>query len=132
MPATSTRCPRPATILVHADTAEIIRRAETIDDVFGRDVIPPRLASGSDARPITRWRVTGLDHVAVSSGDLERSLRFYHDLLGLPIRDQGETSDGEIAEITGIADARVRWADLRLPNQQILELLQYLSPAGTA
>ena len=124
--------PRPATILVRSDTAEFIRRAETIDDVFRRDIVPPRLASGSDASPGSRWRVEGLDHVAISSGDLDRSLHFYRDLLGLRIRDQGETSNGEIADITGIADARVRWADLHLPNQQILELLHYLSPAGTA
>jgi diaminopimelate decarboxylase len=124
--------PRPATILVRADTAEIIRRAETIDDVFAREIIPPRLAAESDARPDSGWRVKGLDHIAVSSGDLDRSLRFYRDLLGLRMRDQGETSNGEIADITGIAHARVRWADLLLPNDQVLELLHYLSPAGTA
>lgn len=124
--------PRPATILVQAGTAEIIRRAETIDDVFRRDVIPPRLASQSEASPDTNWGVEGLDHVAVSSGDLDRSLRFYHDLLGLRIRDRGEATNGEIADITGIAGAHVRWADLHLPNHQVLELLHYLSPAGRA
>lgn len=35
--------PRPATVLVNGDNAEIIRRAETIADVFQRDVIPERL-----------------------------------------------------------------------------------------
>lgn len=35
--------PRPATVLVRGDEAEVIRRAETIDDVFSRDVIPERL-----------------------------------------------------------------------------------------
>jgi len=37
--------PRPATVLVHDDDAEIIRRAETIDDVFARDIIPTRLTA---------------------------------------------------------------------------------------
>lgn len=124
--------PRPATILVHSDTAEIIRRAETIDDVFSRDIIPPRLASGSDASLEPSWHVKALDHVAITSGDLDRSLRFYGDVLGLRIRDQGHTTDGEIADITGIGGARVRWADLHLPNGQVLELLHYLAPAGTA
>ena len=36
--------PRPATVLVHRDEAEIVKRAESVDDVFRRDVIPPRLA----------------------------------------------------------------------------------------
>jgi diaminopimelate decarboxylase len=35
--------PRPATILVHGDEAEVVKRAETVDDVFRRDVVPERL-----------------------------------------------------------------------------------------
>jgi diaminopimelate decarboxylase len=35
--------PRPAVVLVNGTEAEIVRRAETIDDVFARDVIPRRL-----------------------------------------------------------------------------------------
>jgi diaminopimelate decarboxylase len=35
--------PRPATVLVTGDRAEIIRRAETEEDVFRRDIIPERL-----------------------------------------------------------------------------------------
>jgi diaminopimelate decarboxylase len=36
--------PRPATVLVKGDQAEIVKRAETIEDVFARDIIPERLA----------------------------------------------------------------------------------------
>jgi diaminopimelate decarboxylase len=36
--------PRPATVLVTGDQSEIVKRAETIGDVFARDVIPRRLA----------------------------------------------------------------------------------------
>ncbi len=35
--------PRPATILVRGTEAEVIRRAEDVDDVYARDVIPERL-----------------------------------------------------------------------------------------
>ncbi|GAI78291.1 unnamed protein product, partial [marine sediment metagenome] len=35
--------PRPATILVTGDQASVIRRAETQEDVFRRDVIPEHL-----------------------------------------------------------------------------------------
>ncbi len=35
--------PRPATVLVHGDKAEVVKRAETVEDVFRRDVIPRRL-----------------------------------------------------------------------------------------
>jgi diaminopimelate decarboxylase len=37
--------PRPATVLVTGDQAELVKRAETIDDVFARDLIPKRLAA---------------------------------------------------------------------------------------
>jgi diaminopimelate decarboxylase len=36
--------PRPATVLVTGDRSEIVKRAETIEDVFRRDLIPERLA----------------------------------------------------------------------------------------
>jgi diaminopimelate decarboxylase len=39
--------PRPATVLVHRDAAEVVKRAETVEDVFRRDVVPPRLGGGS-------------------------------------------------------------------------------------
>lgn len=37
--------PRPATVLVNGGEADIIRKAETIEDVFGRDIIPQRFLS---------------------------------------------------------------------------------------
>jgi len=37
--------PRPATVLVCGASAEIVKTAESFDDVFARDVIPARLAS---------------------------------------------------------------------------------------
>jgi diaminopimelate decarboxylase len=41
--------PRPATVLVHDDEAEVIRRAETVDDVYARDSVPDRLGSLASA-----------------------------------------------------------------------------------
>jgi diaminopimelate decarboxylase len=35
--------PRPATVLVRGGEAEVVKRAETVADVFARDVIPDRL-----------------------------------------------------------------------------------------
>jgi diaminopimelate decarboxylase len=35
--------PRPATVLVRGSSAEIIKRAETLDEVFDRDRVPERL-----------------------------------------------------------------------------------------
>ncbi len=37
--------PRPASVLVHGGQAELIKRAETVEDVYGRDRIPERLVT---------------------------------------------------------------------------------------
>lgn len=39
--------PRPATVLVNGQDAEVIKVAETVEDVFGRDRVPERLRAGS-------------------------------------------------------------------------------------
>ncbi len=44
MAANFNALPRPGTVLVNGSQAEIIRRHETVDDVFARDSIPARLA----------------------------------------------------------------------------------------
>jgi catechol 2,3-dioxygenase-like lactoylglutathione lyase family enzyme len=75
--------------------------------------------------------VRGLDHVSVTVADLDRSLAFYRDLLGLRVREIGEEDGGQMATIVGFPGVRFRYADVELGGGQILELLQYLEPAGT-
>lgn len=43
--------PRPATILVNGTDAEVVKRAETVEDVWGRDIVPERLRGKSSAAP---------------------------------------------------------------------------------
>jgi len=42
MAANFNALPRPGTVLVRGDQAEMIKRHESIDEVFGRDIIPER------------------------------------------------------------------------------------------
>lgn len=117
--------PRPATVLVNGGEAEVIKRAEAIADVFSRDRIPERLGGGSAV-----GGVRGLDHVSVSSGDIERSLAFYSGLLGIPVMQRGEAEGGEVGAITGLEDGKVRFADLDLGDGRVLELLEFVRPGG--
>ena len=119
--------PRPGTVLVRGPEAEMIRRHETLADVFGRDLIPERLRGERANSP----GVQGLDHVAVTCADLDRSLSFYRDLLGIEVRGRGEAVGDEF-DVTGITDATVRWADLHLQHGQVLELIEYVAPRGQA
>ncbi|MEO6796387.1 MAG: VOC family protein [Candidatus Dormibacter sp.] len=73
-----------------------------------------------------------LHHVGLSVADLERSIAFYRDLLGLPVRERDQMSGSEVEAVTGVVGSRVLIADLGVGASQTLELLQYVAPAGTA
>jgi catechol 2,3-dioxygenase-like lactoylglutathione lyase family enzyme len=120
---------RPGTVLVNGDEAELIRRHETVEDVFARDLIPPRLLDAEPETGAQGWRVTGIDHASVTCADLDRSLGFYCELLGLELRARGEAEGAEF-EASGISEPQVRWADLLLPGGQVLELIEYVRPRG--
>jgi catechol 2,3-dioxygenase-like lactoylglutathione lyase family enzyme len=70
--------------------------------------------------------ILGLDHISVTTGDIARSLAFYRDVLGLPVRAVGELSGEEVERITGLPGARLLSADLDLGRGQVLELLEYV------
>ena len=74
--------------------------------------------------------VNGVDHFALTVSDLERSLRFYRDMLGLELRVRRVWSEEYVREMVGFPDASMDIALLALPggeNQQ-LELIEYLQP----
>ncbi|MGE5602342.1 MAG: hypothetical protein ACM30E_04800, partial [Nitrososphaerales archaeon] len=51
--------PRPASVLVTGDRAAVVRRAETEEDVFRRDVIPPHLVRRATPQPLEQAPVSG-------------------------------------------------------------------------
>jgi diaminopimelate decarboxylase len=119
--------PRPATVLVRSGSAELIRRRETLADLLDRERTPRGLAGGAP-------RVAGVDHVAVTVADLDRSLDFYGDVLGLRVLDRGSLDAELVARMTGLPDADVEYADVEL-GTRTLELLCHrtLDPrAGSA
>lgn len=50
--------------------------------------------------------VVDLDHVAIRVSDLERALAFYHDLLGMPVRDRQRYDAGEVPYVAVAAGGR--------------------------
>jgi catechol 2,3-dioxygenase-like lactoylglutathione lyase family enzyme len=73
--------------------------------------------------------IRGVHHTAISTGDLERSLRFYRDLLGFEeIFSSAWEVGAEVADrIVGLKDSSARLVMLKLGNA-CLELFQYSSP----
>jgi catechol 2,3-dioxygenase-like lactoylglutathione lyase family enzyme len=77
--------------------------------------------------------MTRLHHTGYTVDDLDRSLAFYRDLLGMQVVAQQEKAGGYLAAIVGYSDAHVRMAHLRLGgDEHVLELFEYLAPKGRA
>jgi catechol 2,3-dioxygenase-like lactoylglutathione lyase family enzyme len=73
--------------------------------------------------------VSKLHHTGYTVSDLERSLRFYRDLLGCEVIATQEKRGGYLADIVGYPDAQVRMAHLRAPeSDHVIELFEYVSP----
>ncbi|MEW6664538.1 MAG: VOC family protein [Thermodesulfobacteriota bacterium] len=73
--------------------------------------------------------ITGLAHLSFTVSDLDRSLRFYRDLMGFKVDFVVERSGPVTEAIVGIVGVKLRIGMLSL-NGFLLELIQYLSPAG--
>lgn len=74
--------------------------------------------------------MTRLDHVSVTVSDLDRSIAFYRDTIGLPFLGRGTSDGSDMARLTGFDGARLEWAELDLGGGQLLELVRYRSPEG--
>jgi len=71
-------------------------------------------------------RVLGLRHAGITVRDLDVSLRFYRDALGLEVTVRRDSTGPHLAGVTGMPVDRLRKANLALPGTAIdLELLQW-------
>ncbi len=70
----------------------------------------------------TRPNVRGIHHVGITVADLDRSLRFYRDLLGMRVIG---VSVEAVGAIVGMPGASARIADLDAGGGQLLELIDY-------
>ena len=79
--------------------------------------------------------VAGIYHTGLSVSDLDRSIAFYRDLLGLELVAQWDSSQPYLRTVVGFPDAELRIALLRLPGAagaagHHIELLEYRVPRG--
>ena len=76
--------------------------------------------------------VEWMNHTGFVVSDMERSLEFYEDLLGLK-QERNQILEGEfISELVGYPDARLHIVYLGTGDlRHSVELIQYLNPVGT-
>jgi len=79
----------------------------------------------------TTWRLGQIHHVGITVGDIERSVRFYRDLLGLTLVRRREVEADYVTQQTGYAGVRLSVASFESPGSgPSLELAQYVTHAG--
>jgi len=78
-------------------------------------------------------RLIGFHHIGLTVTDLETSIRFYRDLLGMTVVRRREASDDYVGEQTGYSGLHLSTASLRpAPDScQSLEIVQYRSHRGS-
>ena len=71
--------------------------------------------------------ITNFRHTGIVVSDMERSLKFYRDLIGLKVvKDFSEKGD-YIDSILGLSGVHLRMVKLVTDDGSMIELLQYLS-----
>lgn len=71
-----------------------------------------------------------IDHVGITTSNLERALRFYRDLLGFRVLAVTRENRPELAQLLGLDQIDVLLADLDAGDGQLVELVQHMSPVG--
>jgi catechol 2,3-dioxygenase-like lactoylglutathione lyase family enzyme len=71
--------------------------------------------------------IRGIHHTSISTGNLDRMLGFYRDLVGVEVLFEVDFGGAEIEAITALPGAKGRVAMLRAANAHI-ELFEYATP----
>jgi len=74
--------------------------------------------------------VTGTDHFGATVSDVERSLEFWRDLLGLEVVGRGVIEWEHIDRLVALDGTKIEWVELQIPGGGRVELMQYHRPAG--
>ena len=74
--------------------------------------------------------ISRIDHIGITTSDLERSLHFYVDLLGMRLLSRARLAAPEIAQLLGLETVEIDDADLDSGDGRIVELFQYMEPVG--
>jgi catechol 2,3-dioxygenase-like lactoylglutathione lyase family enzyme len=75
--------------------------------------------------------VTGIDHVGITVADVERSLGFWRDLLGMEVAGRGIVEWEHLDRLVALPGTRIEWVELRVPSGGTVELSQYHRPQGS-
>ena len=70
-------------------------------------------------------------HTGIVVRDLNKSLRFYIDLLGLSIWKRITEEGDFIDKVVALPGAKIEWVKLKAPDNSLVELIEYHSHPAT-
>ena len=72
------------------------------------------------------WKITTVHHLGLTVADLERSIRFYRDVLGLMLVGRRQADADYVAQQTGYKGLRLDVASFKLApdGEQLLQIAQ--------
>jgi len=73
--------------------------------------------------------VSGVQHIGIPVSNIERSLQWYEETLGLKQVFLAEGSGAEVSMAVGVPNAHLKFAFMQAGNT-IFELLEYVTPPG--
>ena len=78
------------------------------------------------------WRLTEMHHVGLTVADIERSVRFYRDVLGMVLVARRTADADYIGKQTGYPGVTLEVASFKATpeSRQSLEVVQYMTQAG--
>jgi catechol 2,3-dioxygenase-like lactoylglutathione lyase family enzyme len=107
---------------------EILVVRESLQVQAGQGLVP--LGQRVDPRLFAPSMIRGVHHTSRTVSDMERSLGFYRDALGMPVVLDTEMSGEMLEREVAMDGAHLRFVLLDSGGDTFLELLQYYSPPG--
>jgi catechol 2,3-dioxygenase-like lactoylglutathione lyase family enzyme len=74
-------------------------------------------------------KIMGQHHVGITVSDIEKSVEFYRDVLGMKLENRSEMKGEFISNVVGVPGAVLKGANLSADGL-LLELFQYVAPKG--
>ncbi len=74
--------------------------------------------------------IKSAEHFSFTVSNIEDTLHFFHDLMGLDFTPVTEVESPDIQRLVGIRDAVLRVAIVHVPDGTNIELIEYIRPEG--
>lgn len=75
--------------------------------------------------------ITSMNHTGFVVRDLDSSLEFYRDVIGLSVARTLERDGEAISQVLGYEGTHIKAALMGVADGHVLELIQYVHPVGT-